>query len=49
MAMPASTFHTTDVIGRREDLSDLIYNLSPTDAPFITSIPATKARQVLHS
>ena len=48
MAMPASTFHTTDVIGRREDLSDIIYNVTPTDAPFITSIPATKARQVLH-
>ena len=48
MASPASTFHTYDVIGRREDLSDIIYNVAPTDAPFITSIPATKARQVLH-
>lgn len=48
MASPASTFHTYDQIGRREDLSDIIYNVAPTDTPFITSLPVVKATGVLH-
>ena len=48
MASPASTFHTYDQIGRREDLSDIIYNVAPTDCPFMTSLPQVKATGVLH-
>jgi hypothetical protein len=32
----------------REDLSDVIYNISPTDTPFFSSIGKTKATAVLH-
>jgi hypothetical protein len=32
----------------REDLSDVIYSISPTDTPFMSSIGKTKATAVLH-
>lgn len=48
MALPTDTFTTYDSIGTREDLSDVIYNVDPTDTPFITSIPRTKATAALH-
>jgi hypothetical protein len=32
----------------REDLSDVIYSISPTDVPFMSSIGKTKATAVLH-
>ena len=48
MATPSGTFTTYDAIGNREDLSDVIYNVDPTDTPFLTSIPRTKATAVLH-
>ena len=34
---------TYDTIGIREDLSDIIYNISPTDTPFMSGIGKTKA------
>jgi hypothetical protein len=33
----------------REDLSDLIYNISPTDTPFLTAAGTTTATAVAHS
>lgn len=33
MAQPTGTFSTYDAIGIREDLSDDIYNIAPTDTP----------------
>ena len=41
-------FRTYTAIGQREDLSDVIYNISPTDTPFMSSIGKTKATAVLH-
>lgn len=38
MAQPTNTFDQYDAIGNREDLSDVIYNISPTETPFISSI-----------
>ncbi|KKM75931.1 hypothetical protein LCGC14_1385310 [marine sediment metagenome] len=35
MAVPSSTFKTYEAKGNREDLSDVIYMISPTDTPFI--------------
>jgi len=32
----------------REDLSDIIYNIAPTETPFMTSIPRVGASQVYH-
>ena len=48
MAQPSETFDTYDSIGEREDLSDVIYNISPTDTPFLSSAAKTQATAVLH-
>ena len=48
MAQPTNTFDTYDSIGEREDLSDVIYNISPTDTPFLSSAAKTSASAVLH-
>ena len=43
-----ATYQTYTAIGQREDLSDIIYNISPTDTPFMSSIGKTKATAVYH-
>jgi hypothetical protein len=43
-----TTFNRYDAIGAREDLSDVIYNISPTDTPIMSSIGKTKATGVYH-
>jgi len=48
MAQPTNTFDTYDSVGEREDLSDVIYNISPTDTPFLSSAAKTAATAVLH-
>ena len=48
MAQPTNTFDTYDSIGEREDLSDVIFNISPTDTPFLSSAAKTKSTAVLH-
>jgi|TARA_R100001143_G_scaffold62163_1_gene64715 hypothetical protein len=48
MTLATSAFTSFDAIGNREDLSDIIYNVAPTDTPFITGIPRTDAKAVLH-
>jgi hypothetical protein len=48
MAIPANTFTTYSAIGNREDLSDMIYRIDPTDTPFMTGIEKTKAAAVNH-
>lgn len=48
MALPTNTFTTYDAIGNREDLSDVIYMISPTDTPFVSSIEREKATAVNH-
>ena len=48
MPLPTDTFTSYSAIGNREDLSDVIYNVDPTDTPFLTSIPRTKATSTLH-
>ena len=48
MAQPSETFDTYDSIGEREDLSYVIYNISPTDTPFLSSASKTQATAVLH-
>ncbi len=44
--MPTYTAHSA--IGQREDLTDVIYNISPTETPFMSSIGKTKATAVYH-
>jgi len=48
MAAPTNTFTTTSAIGNREDLSDDIYRIDPTDTPFMTGAEKTKATAVNH-
>lgn len=36
MAQPTNTFDSYDATGIREDLSNVIHNISPTDTPFLT-------------
>ena len=48
MAVPSNTFETFDAKGNREDLTDVIYNVSPTDVPFTTGVAVEKATAVLH-
>ena len=43
-----ATYQTYTAIGQREDLADVIYNISPTDTPFMSSIGKTKATAVYH-
>ena len=44
--MPTFTAHTA--IGQREDLTDIIYDISPTETPFMSSIGKTKVTAVYH-
>ena len=48
MAQPTNTFDTYDSVGEREDLSDVIYSISPTDTPFLSSAAKTQATAVVH-
>lgn len=48
MAFVTNTFTTFDAKGLREDLSDIIYNISPTETPFMTAIAREKATAVYH-
>ena len=43
-----ATYQTYTAVGQREDLADVIYNISPTDTPFLTSVSTTKATAVYH-
>ncbi len=48
MAQPTGTFSTYDAKGIREDLEDIIYDVSPTETPFVRAIERLKAKQTLH-
>lgn len=43
-----ATYQTYTAIGMREDLSDVIYDISPTDTPLMSSIGKTKATATYH-
>ena len=48
MAAPSNTFLTTAAIGNREDLSDAIYRISPTQTPVLNMSSKSKATNTLH-
>src|SRR6266567_6306989 len=48
MALPTNTFATYEAIGNREDLSDVIYRIDPTDTPFMSGFEREKASAVNH-
>ncbi len=47
MAQPANLFDTYDSVGIREDLSDVIYNVDPSETPFYSKSAKTKAKNTL--
>ena len=48
MAQPTGTFSSYDAVGNREDLSDMIYDVSPSDTPFLTAIKKGTASHTNH-
>ena len=48
MAQPTNTFDTYDMIGIFDDLEDVIYDISPTETPFLSMAPRMKATQTNH-
>jgi hypothetical protein len=48
MAIVTNTFLTFSAKGIREDLTDIIYNIAPTQTPFMSSVGKTKALQTFH-
>lgn len=48
MAQPTNTFDSYDAKGIREDLQDVIYDVSPEETPFYTKCAKAKASNTLH-
>lgn len=48
MAAATNTIQTMTRVGNREDLSDIIYNISPTETPFVTAIGREDCGAVYH-
>lgn len=48
MALPTNTFTAHAAVGNREDLSDEVYRIAPTDTPFFTGVEKGKASGVYH-
>jgi len=48
MAQPTNTFDSYDARGIREDLENIIYDVSPEETPFYTACAKVKATNTLH-
>jgi hypothetical protein len=48
MAQPSNTFDSYDANGIREDLENVIYNISPEETPFYSSLKKVKASNTYH-
>ena len=48
MAQPTNTFDSYDMKGIREDLSDVIYDVSPSETPFYSACAKVKATNTYH-
>lgn len=48
MAVPTSTTQTYQAVGRREDLTDVIHDISPTEVPFFSAIKKGTASNTFH-
>jgi hypothetical protein len=48
MAQPTNTFDTYDAVGIREDLSNVIYSVTPDDTPLDTACKKTNAPHTIH-
>jgi len=48
MAQKSNTFDSYDAVGIREDLSDVIYDISPEETPFYSACAKVTARNTFH-
>ena len=48
MALPTNTWTSFSVIGNREDLADVIYDISPTETPVVSNAMKSRADAVYH-
>jgi hypothetical protein len=48
MAQPSNTFDTYDSVGIREDLSDVIHDVSPEETPFYSTCAKATAKNTYH-
>lgn len=48
MAQATQTFSTFDAVGIREDLADVIYDVSPVETPFLSMVPHVDATSINH-
>jgi hypothetical protein len=48
MGLPSNTLATYAAVGNREDLSDIIYDVTPTETPYLSSMPKGKASSTKH-
>jgi hypothetical protein len=48
MTAPTNTFASTAAVGNREDLTNMIYRITPTDTPFMSMIAKGKATSTKH-
>src|SRR3990167_3763133 len=48
MALTTNALTTYSAIGRREDLIDQIFMVSPTDTPFLTGVDWVTSKNTLH-
>lgn len=48
MALPSDTLSSFAAIGNREDLADIIYDISPAETPFLSALSKTKATGTKH-
>ena len=48
MAQPTNTYDSYDAVGIREDLENVIYNVSPDETPLLSAIAKVKATNTLH-
>jgi hypothetical protein len=48
MTIVADTYLSYESVGNREDLTDMIYDISPTETPFMSNGSRSKAKGILH-
>lgn len=48
MSLPSNTLATYSAVGNREDLSDIIYDVTPTETPFLSNMPKGESESTKH-
>jgi hypothetical protein len=48
MTVPTATFQAFQAVGNREDLTDLIYNIAPTETPFLSNAAREEMAAAFH-